>query len=200
MNSYRQYLISRNSFTFSPKPGDVVLDCGACIGEISTIFAGYVGDKGEVHLFDPIPLHARFCTLQASLNPILTDVFHINTLAVGEKTFKVNLGTKIDNNKIEPGKIKIEQFDTISLDDYVSSNSITKVDFIKMDVEGAETDAINGAKQILKKYKPKLAISTYHKPDDFWSLPLLIKNINTDYKFMFAHHSPIQWESVIYAY
>ena len=92
------------------------------------------------------------------------------------------------------------QTDSTSLDNYVSSNSITKVDFIKMDIEGAETDAIIGAKKILKKYKPKLAISIYHKPDDFWSIPLLIKDINTDYKFMFAHHSPIQWESVIYAY
>ena len=75
LNSYRQYLIHRNSFEFSPKPGDIVLDCGACIGDISLLFAKLVSLNGEVHLFDPIPLHTRFCRLQADNNPSLTDIF-----------------------------------------------------------------------------------------------------------------------------
>ena len=86
INNYRQYLISRNSIDISPASGDVVLDCGACIGDTSLLFAGLVGPKGEVHLFDPIPLHTRFCRLQSSLNPSLTHIFHINELAVSSNS------------------------------------------------------------------------------------------------------------------
>jgi hypothetical protein len=77
--------------------------------------------------------------------------------------------------------------------------SIGKIDYIKMDIEGAESAALHGAMNILKKLKPKLAISVYHKDSDLWELPHLIKSINPDYRLFFSHHSPISWESVIYA-
>ncbi len=61
VNSYRQYLVRRLGVDLSPLPGEVVYDCGACIGEISLLFANMVAPGGEAHLFDPMPLHMRFC-------------------------------------------------------------------------------------------------------------------------------------------
>jgi FkbM family methyltransferase len=200
LNQWRQYLISRGGVHFWPQPGDVVVDCGTCIGDMSVIFAGLVGPQGHVHGFDPVPLHNRFCALQASRNPDLSGAMTFNQLAVGKEVRKVGAGGRVDCQQISPGGLQVDTFDVTTLDSYVDENKIERVDFIKMDVEGAEEDSLIGAEATIRRFKPKLAISTYHRPDDFWSLPLQIKKINPSYRFAFEHHSPLLWESVIYAY
>ncbi len=197
-NSYRQYCVQRNSIDVTPAAGDVVLDCGACIGEISSLFAGLVGVRGQVHLFDPVPLHARYCELQASMNPAIAKILKINILAVGENTHQAE-GVQKDATSISPANVSADSFPTTSLDDYVSANNLDQVDFIKMDIEGAEMAAIAGAQNTIRNLKPRLAISSYHKPADLWEIPHRIKELNGDYQLFFGHHSPINWESVHYA-
>jgi FkbM family methyltransferase len=74
-----------------------------------------------------------------------------------------------------------------------------KVDLIKMDIEGAEYNALLGAEKTIKKYHPKLTICTYHKVEDYIELPLLIKKFDSNYKFYFRQHSTNLEESVVYA-
>lgn len=74
-----------------------------------------------------------------------------------------------------------------------------KVTFIKMDIEGAEEKALVGAKDTIAQYKPKLAISIYHKPSDIFVLPECILNIRDDYKFWLRHYSSCMEETVLYA-
>lgn len=198
LNSYRQYFIRRGSVDMTPAAGDVVLDCGACIGEISVLMAGLVGIHGEVHLFDPVPLHTRYCQLQASLNPVIAHVLHINELAVGDISQKA-FGIQNDSNSISPGGLSIDSYSTTSLDDYASNKELSRVNVIKMDVEGAEMAALEGASQIIREFKPRLAISAYHKPEDIWEIPHKLKTQNSDYRLFFGHHSPVSWESVYYA-
>ena len=68
-----------------------------------------------------------------------------------------------------------------------------------MDIEGAEAAALRGASVIIAKFKPKLAISGYHKKEDLWEIPLLIKKMNPEYNIYFEQHSPIPEESCFYA-
>jgi FkbM family methyltransferase len=198
INSYRQYLVRRNSIDISPARSDTVFDCSACIGDISLIFAGLVDVQGEVHLFDPIPLHARFCRLHASLNPSLAHILHVNELAVSNSTY-VRHGHKSDSDQIAPAGLVIDSFASTSLDDYAQSKQLSRVDFIKMDIEGAEMDALNGASEIIREFKPKLAISAYHKDQDLWGIPIKLKSLNPGNELYYGHHSPIRWESVFYA-
>jgi len=198
MNHYRQYILRRKNVDLSPASGDIVLDCGACIGDISLLFAGLVAPRGEVHIFDPVPLHSRYCQLQASLNPSLAPMIHINQLAVGKCTQVVN-GDIGDSDKIAPGCLAIDSYSSTSLDDYVTTRRLRSVDFIKMDVEGSEMDAIEGSSETVRKYKPRLAISAYHKHEDLWTIPMKIKSLNPGYELYFGHHSPVSYESVIYA-
>lgn len=74
-----------------------------------------------------------------------------------------------------------------------------KVTFLKMDVEGAELEALEGAKHIIAKYKPKLAISLYHKAEDLYVLPLWVKNLVPEYQLYIRHYSSWHYETVLYA-
>lgn len=71
--------------------------------------------------------------------------------------------------------------------------------FIKMDIEGAELEALKGAKKIIREHKPKLAVCAYHKPEDLYTLPELIRNYRSDYKFYLRHYTESIYETVLYA-
>jgi FkbM family methyltransferase len=71
--------------------------------------------------------------------------------------------------------------------------------FIKMDIEGAEKEALLGASDIIKSAKPKLAICAYHKPEDIYELPQTILGIRDDYDFVLRQHENGCWDTILYA-
>ena len=73
------------------------------------------------------------------------------------------------------------------------------VTYIKMDVEGVEPEALKGAEQTLRKHKPVLGISIYHKPQDLIDIPKYIKEIVPEYKFYFRVHKKLAIDTVLYA-
>ena len=88
------------------------------------------------------------------------------------------------------------EVETVTVDELCDGREIT---YIKMDVEGAETDAILGAKQTLSEKKPKLNIALYHKFTDIFEIPLLIHSINPDYRFHIRRHPYIPcWDMNLY--
>ncbi len=85
---------------------------------------------------------------------------------------------------------------TVGVDEEFSTE---RVSYIKMDVEGNEISAIRGAKETLKKYRPRLNIAAYHKNADIFEIPLLISSINPDYKIYLRHHPYIPaWDTNYY--
>lgn len=84
---------------------------------------------------------------------------------------------------------------TVALDKCVSE----PVTFIKMDIEGAELEALKGSREILKRYRPKLAISLYHKKEDLVEIPAYIKEVVPEYKLYIRHYSNASVETVLYA-
>ena len=84
---------------------------------------------------------------------------------------------------------------TVALDNCISG----PVTFIKMDIEGAELEALKGSREIIKKYSPRLAISAYHKKEDLLELPSYIKELNPEYKLYIRHYSNAAVETVLYA-
>ncbi len=83
----------------------------------------------------------------------------------------------------------------VKLDDVIKE----KVTFIKMDIEGAEMNAIEGAKTIIMRDHPKLAICLYHKFDDLWKIPIYIHKLVPEYKLFIRHHGKNHEETVLYA-
>jgi FkbM family methyltransferase len=92
-----------------------------------------------------------------------------------------------------------EIIETVSLDEYIGTEK-EPVTFIKMDIEGAELNALKGAEKTIIKHKPKLAICIYHKPEDVWEIPNLLLDFVPDYKFYIRHYSFNDTETVLYAF
>lgn len=74
-----------------------------------------------------------------------------------------------------------------------------KVDYLKMDIEGAEKQALHGAKNIIQNQTPDLAICVYHKPEDIFELPLLIDSWNLGYSFYLRQYGHCGFDLVLYA-
>ena len=74
-----------------------------------------------------------------------------------------------------------------------------KVSFIKMDIEGAELKALEGAKETILKWYPRLAICIYHKYEDIYEIGDYILSLNPNYKLYIRHYSTCMWETVLYA-
>lgn len=91
-----------------------------------------------------------------------------------------------------------ETVQTVSLDQYLTNENVT---FIKMDIEGAEWKALQGAREIISSAKPKMAICVYHRLEDIWKIPLLLKEWVPEYHIAIRHHAKF-WvsETVCYAY
>lgn len=88
------------------------------------------------------------------------------------------------------------QIEVTTLDSEVGDDKVT---FIKMDIEGSELNALKGARKTIMKYKPRLAICIYHKPEDIYEIPEYILSIVPEYRFWIRHYSSYTWETVLYA-
>jgi hypothetical protein len=92
-----------------------------------------------------------------------------------------------------------QEVQTVSIDDFVQKNNIDKIDFIKMDIEGAELNALRGAIKTLNKFRPKLAISVYHDLNHFWGIPQFILSLGLNYKFYLGHFTIHNEETILFA-
>lgn len=87
----------------------------------------------------------------------------------------------------------------IKIDSFVEEYNIETVSLIKLDIEGAEVEALNGAAKTIEKYLPQLAISIYHKKEHLYEIPEFILRINPNYKFKLGFYSPTFIDAVLYA-
>src|SRR4029434_5037763 len=94
------------------------------------------------------------------------------------------------------GTIPVE---TLSIDDLVERERLDRVDFIKMDVEGGETEALIGAAETIRRFRPKLGISVYHSLNDLIRLPQLVHDLLPDYELFLDHHTIYGEETILYA-
>jgi hypothetical protein len=88
---------------------------------------------------------------------------------------------------------------TLSIDDLVVQRGLEKIDFVKLDIEGAEMNALKGASKTIKKFRPKLAIALYHSVEDFERIPILLRELVPEYELYFSHCSINAEESILFA-
>jgi hypothetical protein len=86
----------------------------------------------------------------------------------------------------------------ILIDDVVGTPEFPKVDFIKMDIEGAEQQVLRGTEESISRFKPKLAITVYHSLKDFWEIPKWIAHLGLGYQLYLRHFTIHQEETVLF--
>jgi len=94
---------------------------------------------------------------------------------------------------IEGSNSKVQ---VVALDDYIYDEKPT---FIKMDIEGAELEALIGARKTIQTYKPKLAVCLYHRPQDLFEIPLYLKSLEESYRLYIRQYANSRYETVCYA-
>ncbi len=81
------------------------------------------------------------------------------------------------------------------LDSILKDENVT---FIKMDIEGAEPQALRGASNIIREQTPKLAICVYHDFRHLWEIPIYINSLASKYRIYLRHHTNLEYETVCY--
>lgn len=179
------------------KENTVFVDCGASIGESLESFLKHAGKikNYDVILFE---LNRKICEeLEANVKKWVSEE-HSNIRVINKGCSDKNeilsyvsstSSSHVDDNGNDTAEI-------VALDTELENEVVT---FIKMDIEGFELKALNGAKKIIKKNHPDLAICLYHKLEDMWQIPKWIKKINPRYDIYVRHHTKSQVETVCYA-
>jgi len=141
------------------------------------------------YLFEPDP--KNFGQLTQSVGD--DAICYPYALSDSEKTIVFASGVGPSSAAIDHGNIKIE---ASSIDKLFSN---THIDFVKLDIEGSEADALRGAKKLLEKCRPVITMALYHRPGDMWELPLLVNQLVNDYKFYIRQHDNNSFDVVFYA-
>jgi FkbM family methyltransferase len=184
------------------REGDYVIDGGACYGDTALYFADLVKEQGKVFSFEFIDNNLELLRRNVALNPAKQ-----NTIQVVESPLWSDSDTEFA--AVERGaasyltNVKVDKnarvYKTISIDEFVLENNIERVNFIKLDIEGAELETLKGAVETIRRYKPQLAVCLYHKHSDFWEIPRFLKELVPDYEFYFDHFALNLFESVLFA-
>jgi FkbM family methyltransferase len=178
------------------KVGDIVVDAGGGLGDTALYFAQ---DAAQVFCFECIPSNLKIISANLALNASLS-----TKIRVVQKALWNESGGKLLFQEMGPGSRVISdgtgvEVETQSLDDFVALNSVERVDFIKMDIEGAEPRALIGGEKTIRTHRPQLGISIYHDVGHFASIPLWIADLNLGYRFYLDHFTIHAEETVLFA-
>lgn len=171
---------------------EVFVDAGCLDCETSFEFAKRCSNYQKIIAFEPDERNFKVCEeiARSSFNQRM-EVYNWGLWDKEENLyFKSSFTTSTISDE---GDYKIQ---VNKLDNVVNGE---RVSFIKMDIEGAELNALKGAEQTIRKWKPKLAICIYHKLDDIIDIPLYIHSLDLGYKFYIRHYTNSDEETVLYA-
>jgi FkbM family methyltransferase len=176
------------------QPGEVVVDGGAGFGETALMFAHQVGPGGHVVAVEMDEDNRAVLEQNLALNPGAAE--RITTAAgalwdtPGEAIEYRPLGGM---SSVFGGTGRTAR--TVTIDDL----AVERVGRIKLDVEGAEAQALRGAERTIARDRPRLAVAAYHRDDDLAVLPALIHEIEPSYRFRLGHFTPDTTETILSA-
>lgn len=196
---YDQY----ESASVALAPDDVIIDVGAFIGDTAVFFHHKLAGRCRIHSFELLDENLALLQHNLERNGVADDCVVLNKLALADRTgdeIVIAKGASQGSTSIFGKALEGDRVQTVTLDDYVVSGQLDRVDFIKMDIEGSEVQALKGALHTIGHFKPKLAICLYHLWDDAFTIPPLIhaSGVTYDFSFKWVQLSD-GWEAVLLA-
>ena len=179
---------------FEVKNDAVVFDIGAFKGDTAYFFSKKCSNKARIYAFEPDENNYKILLK-------IKDKYKLNNV-ITKNILLSNAEKEIDFISMIENTPTIKK-NAITIDKFVEENNIEKIDYIKMDVEGAEKNILEGAIKTIKKFKPSLAIAIYHGGklfmEDFYNIPIFIKNvINEDYEYYIRTFHPAGLETILF--
>ncbi|TFB09340.1 FkbM family methyltransferase [Candidatus Atribacteria bacterium MT.SAG.1] len=172
-SEYEQYFHS----IVKPEINDNIIDAGAYIGDTAIEFCRNLKNKCKIFSFEPDDTNYKCLLCNITNKDLKNNIISLKAGLWRENTF-LSFSTQTEKNVnsesyhiSNDGNAKVK---VISLDSFVKENKIVP-SLIKMDIEGAEYEAIQGALNTIQTFKPKLQICIHHNVEDFWRIPILIK-------------------------
>jgi FkbM family methyltransferase len=177
-------------------PDEVFVDCGAFTGDTLLDVAKRVDSWRAYHAFEPDP--ASFDALQAAVATLpasMAERVHLHKAATSEHRGKAHFSaTGLGSASLsDQGTFEVE---LVAIDDVVIDPPPT---FIKMDIEGAESAALDGGRRGIRDGQPLLAIAAYHKQADLWKLVKQVHDMMPAYQLFLRPHVPEGFDTVLYA-
>jgi FkbM family methyltransferase len=169
---------------------EIFVDAGGFDGDTTEEFIKRYPDYQKVIFFEPSK--KNMCAAKQRLFGARDIDFHQLGVSNSEGTLSFNANA---GKASAVSEHSTEIITAIALDNILKDEPVT---FIKMDLEGWETKALQGATQIIKKNRPKLAIAVYHSAKDFREIPELLLNIHADYKIYLRHYTQGWSETVMF--
>ena len=165
------------------------IDCGAYTGDTISSLSRHGLSFDAIAAFEPNPaLYPQLCEAASQYNACL---------------FPCGVWSEMTQLRFSPddaasyfddtGSVMVQ---TVTLDQALLNFA---PNLIKMDIEGAESAALQGARQLIATYRPHLAISAYHKPRDLWELLLQVQHLDLGYQFRLRTHAHNGFDTVLYA-
>lgn len=171
---------------------EIFVDVGGFTGDTVQAFLRASDKKySKIYAFEPDPENYKILLQNICGVPNITTF----QKAIGDRTgmLRFSSGSGITARADKSGDLEV-QIDT--LDHILDGIPVT---YIKMDLEGMECAALCGAKRLIQKYCPKLAVCTYHSNADMINVPQKILEINPDYQLYFRHYSHALVDTICYA-
>jgi len=144
------------------KPGSVIFDIGAHVGFYTLLFSVLAGDSGQVIAFEPFPANAKYLKQHIQMNKL--NNVRMYEAAMAEKAGTADFETGISSSmghitdQISPSTFQVK---LVNIDELVNSGEVPPPDYIKLDIEGAELRALQGATETLKKHHPSIFLATH---------------------------------------
>lgn len=192
------YLIGMHGWqyfdVFKPVINEIVVDAGSFDGQTESEIMKWGGENiKKIYAFEPDPDNIIKCR----------EYFRKHKLQcvelIEKGTWNKSTSMKIQNGGTAGSKVSADGNKNVSLIKIDEAVGNDKVTFIKMDVEGAELKSLQGAKETIKRNKPRLAVCIYHKDKDLYEIPEFIHSLVPEYRFYIRHYSSNDWETVLYA-
>lgn len=191
---------------FKNTGNEVFIDAGAYVGDTLEQFIwNNSGAFDKIYAFEPgerpyKAMQFRVDRLMKEWNVNANKIICVkaglgeqdSTLSYAYNEISPQSSNFVSYNNEKECKVKI-----YSLDSFIKDEAVT---MIKADIEGFEIEMLKGAKNTIKRFRPKLAISIYHKPEDLFAIPTFIYSLVPEYKMAIRHHSSTLLETVLYCW
>lgn len=180
-----------------PDPaGEIFVDAGCFDGETGRGAAAWAGGGklSKIYAFEADKNSIDACRKKLGQTGCEFELYHMATWS-GKTTLTFNINSDFGYaSKVDGGGKESVSAD--SIDNILAGRPAT---YIKLDVEGSELETLKGAVNTIKKYRPRLAVSLYHKAEDVIDLPLFIESLGMDYKYYIRHYQTRWCETILYA-